>query len=404
MESDPYYWTNPLKDEFEVTIDSIIKMNDHYYVGLIESIVKPTGGGQAGDRGVIRIAGEEYSFIDTILHDEKVVIVVEKPIHEKGTAELRIDMDWRRKMMANHTSEHIFVGALKKKHPELKLGRIWVDGVHGTVILEGVDLSIEEILETESEITEIIDSNVPVTSEIVRAGEVDKSVRAREGVTSKHERIRLVRVGEFDASACSGVHVTNTQEIGVFKIVDIKFQEKETYIEFISGIKAIEALTDVYNEVLVRKYEYPFEIGQLGAILDKAKTIQDAYDQLIEKVLQLMKNGNNIEKIGDVEFWFEYLPGLDSSAIKHLLKELRLEEPSITLFFAPGKKTNLTVWTNGMPQDAAYYISDTMKKLGGRGGGSADVYTGGFSAVDHPEDLFNSIVESIRQRLSISEN
>ena len=399
MESQPYYWNDPHKSEFQIKIVSSFEADGHQYIEIQEPVVKPTGGGQAGDRGVIVFEGKEYPFIDTIIHDEKIVLVVKNVVPGRGNGQLKIDMEWRREMMTNHTSEHIFVGALKKRYHDAKLGRIWIDGIHGTIVLEDVNLTMEEILEVEPEVTNIIDEKIPVTTEIVKADEVDESVRAREGVTSKHKKIRLVKVGKFDTSACSGVHVTNTSEIGAFKIIDIKILDNEIYIEFVSGKKAIEILNHVYNEVLLRKYDYPFEIVQLGAIIDKSKVIQNSYDHLLEKVLQLFRQGIQKEKIGEVEFWFEYLPGLDSATIKHLLKELHLKAPSITLFFAPGRKTNFTLWTKGMPKNAAFYVSELVDNLGGRGGGSDEVYTGGFTEVDDPEKLFNSIVNGVRNRL-----
>ncbi|TFG33531.1 hypothetical protein EU527_07940 [Candidatus Thorarchaeota archaeon] len=399
METQPYYWTNPLIDRFEITIESILEANGHFYVRILEMVAKPSGGGQAGDRGVVIVDGEEYPFIDTVIHEGRTALLVKKPPKKIGKGGLRLDMVWRRDMMANHTSEHIFVGALKKKYPTLKLGKIWIDGLHGTIDVEEVKLSLQAILDAESEVTRLIHERANVTTEIVQAEDVDESIRAREGVTSKHESIRLVRVGEFDSSACSGLHVINTQEICVFKIVDIKIGETETHIEFISGQKAVEMLCSVYNDILVRKYDYPFEIDQLGAVLDKSKNIQIAYDQSIEKILQLLKNGPQMEIIDDVVFWYEFIPGLDSATVKYLLKELDLQSPSITLFFAPGKKTNLTLWTKGMPKDASQYIARIVEQLGGRGGGSAEAYTGGFTDITNPEELFTSIVKSIRDQL-----
>ena len=401
METQPYYWNDPLKSQFEVTVKSVVKADDHYYVEIIEPVIRPTGGGQAGDRGTIILQGKLYPFTDTVIHEGKPVLVTKAPPVEKSRGTLNIDMDWRRDMMSNHTSEHIFVGLSKKRYPEAKLGRIWVDGVHGTIILEDANLSKETILEVESEVTQLIHEKIPVTTEIVDSDKVDASVRAREGVTSKHKKIRLVKVGSFDTSACSGVHVTNTSEIGAFKIIDIKIQESETYIEFISGIKAIEAMSEVYNAVLLRKHDYPYEMEQLGAIIDKSKAVQNAYDQLVEKLLQLLKQGTQKQKIGDIEFWYEYLPGLDSTVIKHMLKELDLKTPSITLFYVPGKKTNFALWTKGMPQAASYYVSEVTEKLGGRGGGSDEAYTGGFTDVSNPEELFIKLVSGIRDYLFI---
>jgi len=150
---------------------------------------------------------------------------------------------------------------------------------------------------------------------------------------------------------------------------------------------------------LTRKYSYPYEIEQLGAILDKAKTLQVSYEEAVEKILHLMREGPNKEQLDEVTFWYEYLPGFEISTIRHLIKELKLAEPSVTLFLTTGKKANVILWTKGMPKDAAYYIRDIVEELGGRGGGSADAFTGGFTEVEDPNDLFLTLVERVKGRI-----
>ena len=150
---------------------------------------------------------------------------------------------------------------------------------------------------------------------------------------------------------------------------------------------------------MTRKYSYPYEIEQLGAILDKSKTLQLSYEEAVEKILQLMKEGPNKEQLDTVTFWYEYLPGFEISTLRHLIKELKLQEPSVTLFLTTGKKTNIVLWTKGMPKDAAFYITDIVENLGGRGGGSADAYTGGFTDVENPQELFLMIVEKVRKKI-----
>ncbi|MHA1864666.1 MAG: hypothetical protein ACTSWA_12920 [Candidatus Thorarchaeota archaeon] len=399
MKFQPYYWTDPMKEDFDVEIESILEANGHYYVRIKEQVAKPSGGGQAGDRGVLIIDDKEYGFIDTILHEEKIVLVMKNAPHENGKTRLKLDMSWRLAMMTNHTAEHIFVGTIRKKYPELKLGRIWIDGIHGTIVLEGKVIPLDGILETETEVNRIIHDEISVTTKVVSAAEVDESVRAREGVTSKNDSIRLVNVGEFDSSACSGIHVTNTREIRVFKIVDVKAQDGNTHIEFVSGEIAVENLVEIYNIALTRKNSYPYEIEQLGAILDKAKTLQVSYEESVEKILQLMREGPNKEQLDKITFWHEYLPGFEISTTRHLIKELKLVEPSVTLFLTTGKKVNVILWTKGMPKDAAYYIKDIVEELGGRGGGSADAFTGGFTEVEDPNKLFLALVERVRGRI-----
>ncbi|MGY5858545.1 MAG: hypothetical protein RTU63_04185 [Candidatus Thorarchaeota archaeon] len=400
MSSLPYYWTDSHKDEFDIEILSILEANEHFHIRIDEQVVKPTGGGQAGDRGVVLIEGKEYDFIDTISHNDDTVLVMKNsPTAGKGKAQLKLDMTWRRAMMTNHTSEHIFVGLMKKKYPELKLGRIWIDGIHGTIMLEGRVVPLEEILTTESLVNRLIRDEIDVTTKVVSAEEVDKSVRAREGITSKNDVIRLVNVGEFDSSACSGIHVANTREIRLFKVIDVKDVDGNTHIEFVSGEIAVDKITETYNMALTRKYSYPYEIEQLGAILDKSKTLQTSYEKTTEKILQLMKEGPNKEQLNGVTFWYEYLPGLEVSTVRYLIKELDLTEPSLTLFLTSGKKTSIVVWTKGMLKDAAYYISDIVQDLGGRGGGNSEAYTGGFTEVADPEELLKTIIERVRKRI-----
>ncbi|TFH08455.1 MAG: hypothetical protein E4H14_06420 [Candidatus Thorarchaeota archaeon] len=400
MSSQPYYWTDPMKEQFDIEIESILEANGHFHMRINKQVAKPAGGGQAGDKGTLSIGEKKYDFIDTILHDGYTILVMKNsPIIGKGKAVLNLDMAWRKAMMTNHTSEHIFVASMKKKYPELNLGKIWIDGIHGTVVLEGKTIPLEDILVIEKEVNRIIQDSVCVTTKVVAAGEVDDTVRAREGVTSKNDIIRLVNVGDFDSSACSGIHVTNTSDIHTFKIIDAKDQDGNTHIEFVSGNIAASKLADVYNIALTRKYSYPFEMDQLGAILDKSTALQVSYEEAVEKILQLMRNGPNKEQLNDVTFWYEYLPGFEISAARQLIKDLNLEEPSVTLFLTTGKKTNIILWTKGMPKDAAYYIAEIVEDLGGKGGGSAESYTGGFTEVQNPQEMFLILVKLVMDRI-----
>jgi len=400
MSFQPHYWTDPMKEQFDIEIESILEVDGHFHIRINEKVAKPASGGQAGDRGFLLIGEKKYEFIDTILQNSHTALVMKNsPTSGKGKTILKLDMLWRKAMMANHTSEHILVGAMKKKYPELKLGKIWIDGTHGSVVLEGRTIPLQEVLEIEKEVNNLIHDSIDVKTKVVTADEVNDTVRAREGVTSKNDMIRLVNVGEFDSSACSGIHVTNTNDIQIFKIIDVKAQEENTHIEFVSGAIAARRLAEVYNVALTRKYSYPFEMEQLGAILDKSKTLQLAYDEAIEKLFQLMDEGPSKEKLNEVTFWHEYLPGFEVGTTRHLIKELELEVPSVTLFLSTGKKINIIVWTKGMPKDASHYISEIVESFGGRGGGSAESYTGGFSEIENPRELFLELIERVKERI-----
>lgn len=77
----------------------------------------------------------------------------------------------------------------------------------------------EQVVQLIQTVNEVIQQNLPVTEEWV-----DKQTAARLADLSKlpegtGSSIRIIHVGDYDTCACSGPHVSNTAEIGVFTII-----------------------------------------------------------------------------------------------------------------------------------------------------------------------------------------
>jgi alanyl-tRNA synthetase len=305
-------------------------------------------------------------------------------------------------MMRNHTSEHLFVSELMRLIEGIELGYIWIDAEKGTVELLGEEIELDVLLQAEKRVQEYILKDLSVDSEIVDANQLDPEVRAREGVESQHEKIRIVNVKGVDQSACSGTHVTQTGDIGVFKISDYKIDQGNTRVEFISHATAMSSLTSVYNYILQRKNEYPFEIQQIGSVLDKAKRKADAHEDLLTLIVSLISRGNEPERINGIAFRSYILPGFESKDLKYVIQSVNQLEKSILVLFSSGRKCNLILQTIGLEKDATHYISDVVIQLGGRGGGRKDMYTGGFSEVNDPKQLFEDIIKGIELKIQPS--
>ena len=400
MDRYPPYWTDPTEGSFDVFIEDVKMDGEKYQVILREDVIRPAGGGQAGDRGILRVKDRAVSIEDTIIESGRTTLIVESQLSKESEASLEIDMAWRRAMMRNHTSEHLFVSIMKKRYPDLEVGDLWIDGEHGTVELLNIQASFENIFAAESEVQAFIDSSVVVKTEFVEADKIDPVTRAREGVTSKHDVLRVVRVGDLDSSACSGIHVGSTDQIDFFKVIDVKHEDAGTRIEFVSGERAIRETKEVYNSVLQRKSTYPFEMEQVGAVLDGAKTATDDRPKLIERIGKLISSGVSAERVGDVLFRHEYLPGFTSKDLKNLANSLAFEENSVLFLFSPGQKAQVIFRTYSTAHDAAYYISEAVKKYGGRGGGSKENFTGGFTDAADSDDLYKMLVSAVRENLN----
>ena len=392
------YWENPLDNKFTVTIITCTKDGNIYKAKIKEDVIRPAGGGQAGDRGTLVIDSTEFKVIDTAMENDSILLITEKPIPENKIAILEIDLQWRRAMMRNHTAEHLFVGTLQKMEPEIKLGYIWIDGERAVIELVG-NFNLELLYHAEKKAQELVSEDVPLSSEFINPTELNTEVRAREGVSQK-ELVRIVRIGNYDASACSGTHVSRTGDIGCIKIADYKIIDKGVQIELLTGVNAILHVTEIYNLILRRRYSYPFEMSQIGAVLDKAKGIVEGQQQLTERISEIISRLPANEIINEIQFKYEILPGFSSNQLRNALKELRLKGPMAVLYFTPGTKSNLIFWTNELPLEAKEYIESKVSEMGGKGGGRGDSYTGGFTDVENPDEVFLNLVKHIREKLN----
>lgn len=400
MNDTPPYWTDPEIGKFEVSIKSAKKLSDSYHIEINENVIRPAGGGQAGERGRLFAEGRSVTIHDTIGELDNVILVTDNPLAEGTKGQLEIDMGWRFSMMKNHTAEHLFAWIIKTWNEDISVGELWIDGKQGSVELLGAALDLDTIYEAEQNVMMIIEQDLPVKTDFVESSSIDSSIRSREGIAEKHTKLRVVSVGDLDRSACSGIHVTRTGDIGLFKVLDMKTSKKNTRIEFSTGMNAANIVSTIYNMALRRKYSYPFEMEQLGAVLDRAKLAVDDKQKLIEKTNHLLSSGATVEYIAEVSFRHEYLPGYDASSIRFLVNQLSTTGSTVILLFAPGRKSQIILRVSEMPQEASEYISKPVMQLGGRGGGKGEVFTGGFVDVEDPMKLYEDLVSEIRKVLS----
>jgi len=132
-----------------------------------------------------------------------------------------------------HSAEHILTGVLVKMfgcgrpfttHLEKKKSK--ADYVFTRALTAG------ETMEIESRVNEIIASDAGVREEIIPRSEAERLYDLRRLPEETGETIRIIRIGDHDACACSGMHVTSTVEIGRFRIVSTTFEEGALRVRF----------------------------------------------------------------------------------------------------------------------------------------------------------------------------
>jgi alanyl-tRNA synthetase len=135
-----------------------------------------------------------------------------------------------------HSAEHILAGTLIRM---LGTGRPFT--THLEKKKSKADfrfnrpLTAEENAEIEHRVNEVIKADLPVREEFLpraeAAGQFDLS-RLPDAVG---EMVRIIRIGDYDACPCSGLHVASTREIGPFRLVSSSHENGALRVRFTLG-------------------------------------------------------------------------------------------------------------------------------------------------------------------------
>ncbi|MCQ4916114.1 MULTISPECIES: hypothetical protein [Bacteroides] len=85
----------------------------------------------------------------------------------------------------------------------------------------------EQIQAIEDKVNEVINQHLPVTIEFMPKEEAKDIVDLSKLPEDASETLRIVRIGDYDACACIGLHVENTSEIDTFKIISHDYDEEK---------------------------------------------------------------------------------------------------------------------------------------------------------------------------------
>ncbi len=86
-------------------------------------------------------------------------------------------------------------------------------------------LTDAEIRDIESRVNQIIQTDLPVTEELISMAEAEAQYNLERLPESTEEKIRIVKIGDYDACPCIGPHVNTTDDIGRFRITTTSYDD-----------------------------------------------------------------------------------------------------------------------------------------------------------------------------------
>ena len=90
----------------------------------------------------------------------------------------------------------------------------------------------QQIEQIEQKVNEIINQHLPVTTEYITRENAPKDLDLRKLPPNASQTLRIVKIGDYDTCPCIGQHVTNTSEIGHFKIISTDYNQETLRIRF----------------------------------------------------------------------------------------------------------------------------------------------------------------------------
>jgi misacylated tRNA(Ala) deacylase len=227
---------DPYAKDCEATITAI---NDRGGIELDRTVFYPTGGGQPGDKGVLRLADGTEIAIATTVKGEGADDVIHVPAEDQdlpavGTAvTAAIDWDLRHRLMRIHTCLHLLSSVVE--YP-VTGGQI-SDG-RGRLDFDMPEMTVEKDAIT-ARLNELIGEGHPVSVGWISDEELNAQPDLVKTMSVKppmgQGRVRLIDVDGCDLQPCGGTHVANTSEIGQVRVRKIEKkgrQNRRVSIEF----------------------------------------------------------------------------------------------------------------------------------------------------------------------------
>ena len=94
------------------------------------------------------------------------------------------------------------------------------------------NLTEQEIANIETRVNNVIDSHAEVYEEFYDRTGAEQKFNLSKLPEEAGENIRVIKIGDYDACPCIGEHVSNTSQLGTFKIISTSCEDDVLRLRF----------------------------------------------------------------------------------------------------------------------------------------------------------------------------
>jgi alanyl-tRNA synthetase len=390
---------------------------DQALVVLDQTPFYAESGGQVGDMGVLTADGLLVTVLDTQKQGDMWVHRVEVltgELSEGATISATVNEELRQSIVRHHSATHLLHAALRQvlgTHVEQKGSLNNADGLRFD-FSHGEPISLDQLQDIERIMNQNVLRNITVNTDIMSIDDA-KAKGAMALFGEKYgDVVRVVSMGESSIELCGGIHVRQTGDIGLIKVVS------ESAVA--SGVRRIEAVAG--DSALLAVQTHDAQLSHLSTTLKVSRDkIGERFDALqgqiktLEKQLELAQLAVALAKESELlantqvcaqgKVVIAQLEGIDAKALRELAERVRdKSDPAVVVLASvvDGKITLMAAVSKSLHAKlkAGEVIGTIASAVGGKGGGRPDLAQAGGSDVAALPDALAKALSDISAKLS----
>ncbi|WP_449460694.1 alanine--tRNA ligase [Streptococcus suis] len=369
-------------------------------------------GGQVADHGFVKNAAGDI--VATVIDVQKApngqplhTVELSASISVGQTYTLEIETKRRKGVEKNHTATHLLHAALHNIIGEhaTQAGSLNEQDFLRFDFTHFEAVTAEELRRIEEEVNEQIWNAIPVVT-VETDIDTAKEMGAMALFGEKYgKEVRVVTIGDYSVELCGGTHVSNTAEIGIFKIL------KEEGIG--SGTRRIIAVTG--REVFLAYRDQEDALKEVAATIKspQIKEVPNKVESLAQQVRDLQKENAALkEKAAAAAAGDVFKEVKDANGIRYIASQVQVSDAGalrtfadnwkqkdysdvLVLVAAIGDKVNVLVASKSSDVHAGNLIKVLAPIVAGRGGGKPDMAMAGGSDASAIQTLLNSVADNL---------
>ena len=379
-------------------------------------------GGQVGDTGVITVNGSTFTVTNTTKTAEGIILhhgtlTDGDAINVGDVVTGTVNKARRQAIMRNHTAAHLLQAALREAlgtHVE-QAGQLVNENAVRFDFSHFSALTAEEIIKIENRVNEIILSGAPVVTEEMNIDDAKKKGAMALFGEKYGDTVRVVSAGDFSTELCGGTHVSNTGNIGLFRIIsESSVAAGVRRIEGVTGLGVINQIDK--HEKLIHDTAAALKLANVSELAKKAAAVaqelKDKEKELNELKAEIAKAKagelfDNVKDLGAVKLITADLGEADANALRSMVDSAKDKGDDIVVIFAGKQEAKGTcsficycgkaAIANGA--HAGNIVREVATIAGGAGGGKPDSAMAGGKDITKIADALNAAEEIVKAKL-----